>query len=229
MKQNISVAIIYTNGVLISSPKWEDWIFSSLKINFNIQLYICKIIKEGDKWRTYIIYKKYIYIHCCCFSVPSHVPLFVTSWTIAHQVLLSLTISLSSPKFMSIELMMPSNHLILCSPFLLLPSVFPSISVFSNEFDLHISWPKHWSFSFSLSNEYSELISFRTDWFDLAVQETLKHLLQHHSSNTSIFWHSAFFMVQLLHPRMTTEKTIELTIWTCLANWGLCFLISYLR
>ena len=158
MKQNISVAIIYTNGVLISSPKWEDWIFSSLKINFNIQLYICKIIKEGDKWRTYIIYKKYIYIHCCCFSVPSHVPLFVTSWTIAHQVLLSLTISLSSSKFMSIELMMPSNHLILCSPFLLLPSVFPSISVFSNEFDLHISWPKHWSFSFSLSNEYSELI-----------------------------------------------------------------------
>ena len=132
--------------------------------------------------------EQYIYIHCCCCSVPSHVPLFVTPWTVAHQVLLFRTISWSFPKFVSIESTMPSNHLILCPPFLLLPSVFPSIRVFSNELDLHIRWPKHWSFSFSisLSNEYSELVSFRTDWFYFAVQGTLKHLLQHHSSNTSI-------------------------------------------
>ena len=116
-----------------------------------------------------------------------------------HQLLWSLL------KLMSIESLVPSNHLILCCPLLLLPSIFPSIRVFSNELNLHIRWPKYWSFSFSISpsNEYSELISFRTDWFDLlAVQETLKSLLQHHSSKSSILWHSAFFIVQLSYPYM---------------------------
>ena len=118
---------------------------------------------------------------------------------------------------MSIELVMPSNHLILCHPFLLLPSIFPSIRVFSNESVLHIRWPKYWSFSFSISpsNEYSGLISFRMDWLDLlAVQGTLKSLLQHYSSKASILQCSAFFIVQLSHLYMTTGKTIALTIWT---------------
>ena len=109
---------------------------------------------------------------------------------------------------------MPPNHLILCRPFLLLPSIFPSIRVFSNESVLHTRWPKYWSFSFSISpsNEYSELISFRMDWLDpLAVQGTLKSLLQHHSSKASILWHSAFFIVQLSHPYMTTRKATALT------------------
>ena len=115
---------------------------------------------------------------------------------------------------MSIELLMPSNHLIVCCPLLLLPSIFPSSRVFSNESALHIRWPKYWSFSFTISpsNEYSGLISFRIDWFDLlAVQRTLKSLLQHHSLKASILWCSAFFIVQLLHPYMTTGKTIALT------------------
>ena len=111
---------------------------------------------------------------------------------------------------------MPSNQLILCHPLLLLPSVFPSIMVFSNESVLPTRWPKYWSFSFSISpsNEYSGLISFRIDWFDLAVQRIHKSLLQHHSSNVSILQHSAFFIVQLSHPYMTTGKTIALTRWT---------------
>ena len=118
---------------------------------------------------------------------------------------------------MSVESVKSSNHLILCNPLLLLPSIFPSIRVFSNESALHIRWPKYWSFSFSInpSNEYSGLISFRMDWFDLlAVQGTLKSLLQHHSSKASILQHSAFFMVQLSHPYVTTGKTIALTRWT---------------
>ena len=137
--------------------------------------------------------------------------LFVTPRTAAHQAYLSITNSLSLLKLMSIELVMPSNHLILCHPLLLLPSIFSSIRVFSNESVLHIRWPKYWSFSFGLSpsNEYSRLISFRKDWLDLlAVQGTLKNLLQHHSSKASILWHSAFFTVQLSHPYMTTGKTI---------------------
>ena len=116
---------------------------------------------------------------------------------------------------MSIELVMPSNHLILCHPLLLLPSIFPSMQVFSNEFTLRIRWPKYWSFSFNIgpSNEYSGLISFRMDWLDLlTVQGSLKNLLQHHSSKTSILWCSAFFIVQLSHPQMTPGKTIALTI-----------------
>ena len=120
-------------------------------------------------------------------------------------------------KLMSVELMMPSSCLILCRPFLLLPSIFPSIRVFSNESVLHIRWPKYWSFSFSISpsSEYSGLISFRMDWLDLlAVQGTLRSLLQHHSSKASVLQHSAFFMVQLSHPYMTTGKTIALTRWT---------------
>ena len=120
------------------------------------------------------------------------------------------TNSQSMLKLRSIELVMPSNHLILCHPLLLLPSVFPSIRVFSKESVLCIRWPKYWSFSISPSNEYSGLISFRVDWLDLAAQGTLKSLLQHHSSKTSI-WHSAFFIVQLSHPYMTTGKNIALT------------------
>ena len=120
-------------------------------------------------------------------------------------------------KHMSIESVMPSNHLILCRPLLLLSSIFPSIRVLSNELALHIRWPKYWSFSFSISpsNEYSGLISFRIAWFDLlAVQGTLKSLLQHHSSKVSVLWCSAFFIVQISHPYMTTGKTIALTRWT---------------
>ena len=140
--------------------------------------------------------------------------LFATPWTAAHQASLSITKSRSPPKLMSIESVMPSNHLILCHPLLFLPSIFPSIRVFSNESALHIKWPKYWSFSFSISpsNEHRGLISFRMGWLDLlAVQGTLKSLLQHHSSKASILQCSAFFIVQILHPYMTTGKTIALT------------------
>ena len=147
----------------------------------------------------------------------SRVWLFATPWTAAHQASLFITKCWSLLKLMSIESVMSSNHLILCCPLLLLPSIFPSIRVFSNESVLHIRWPKYWSFSYSisLSNEYSGLISFRIDWFDLlAVQGTLKSLLQHHSSKASILQSSAFFIVQRSHPYMTTGKTIALTRWT---------------
>ena len=144
----------------------------------------------------------------------SCVRLFVTPWTAAHQASLSITNSQSPPKPMSIESVMPSIHLILCPPLLLLPSIFPSIRVFSNESALSIRWPKYWSFSFNISpsNEHSGLISFRMDWLDLlAVQGALKSLLQHYSSKASILQCSAFFTVQLSHPYMTTGKTIVLT------------------
>jgi len=132
----------------------------------------------------------------------------------AHQPSLSITNSWSLLKLMSIESVMPFNNLILCHPLLLLPSVFLSIRVFSNESVFHIRWPKYWSFSISPSNEYSGLISFRVDWFDLLeVQGILKSLLQHHSSKASILWRSAFFTIQLSHPYMSTGKTIALTIW----------------
>ena len=143
--------------------------------------------------------------------------LFVTPWITARQASLSITNSQSLPKFMSIESVMPSNHLILCHPFLLLPSIFPSIRVFSKEPILHIRWPKYWSFSFSISpsNEHSGLISFRTDWLDLlTAQGTLKSPLQHHSSKPSVLWCWAFFIIQLSHPYMITGKTIALTRWT---------------
>ena len=138
----------------------------------------------------------------------------MTPWTAAHQASLSITNSHSLLNLMSIELVMPSNHLILCRPLLLLPPIPPSIRVFSNESTLRIRWPKYWSFSFSISpsNVHPGLISFRMDWFDLlAVQGTLKSLLQHHSSKASILQCSAFFIVQLPHPYMTTGKTIALT------------------
>ena len=139
---------------------------------------------------------------------------FVTPWTAARQASLSFSISQSLLKLMSIESMMPSNHLIFFRPLLLLPSIFPSIRVFSNESVFCIWWPKYWSFSFSISpsNEYSGPTSFRIDWFDLlAVQGTLKSLLKHHSSEASILYCSAFLIVQLSHPYMTTGKTIALT------------------
>ena len=138
----------------------------------------------------------------------------MTPWTTAHQASLSITNSWSLPKLMSIESVMPSNHLILCHPLLLLPSIFPNIRVFSNESALHIRWPKYWSFSFNISpsHEHSGLMSLRMDWLDLlAVQGIVKSHLQHHSSKASILWLSAFFIVQLSHPYMTTEKTIALT------------------
>ena len=143
----------------------------------------------------------------------SHVRLFATPWTAARQASLSISSFQSLLKLMSIESVMPSNHFILCHPLLLLPSIFPRIRVFSKESVLCIRWPKYWSFRFSISPsiEYSGLISFRMDWLDFAVQGTLKSLLQHHSSKASIFWHSAFFIVQLLHPYMTTGKTRALT------------------
>ena len=146
---------------------------------------------------------------------PSHVQLFMTPRMTALQASLSLSISQNLPKFMSIESVMPSNYLILCHPLLLLPSIFPSIRVFSNESVLHIRWPKYWSFcfSFSPSNEYSGLISFRMDWLCLQYKG-LKSLLQHHSSKASVFQALAFFTVQLSHPYMTPGKPIALTRWT---------------
>ena len=147
----------------------------------------------------------------------SRVLLFAAPWSAAHQASLSFTNSRGSLKLKSIESVMPSNRLILCRPLLLLPSIFPNIRVFSNESVLHIRWPKYWSFSFIInpSNEYSGPIFFRMDRLDLlAVQRTLKNLLQHHSSKASVLWCSALLMVQLSHPYMTTGKTTALTRWT---------------
>ena len=141
----------------------------------------------------------------------------MTPWTAAHQASLSITNSYSLLKLMCIESVMPSNHLILRHPLLLLPSIFPSIRVFSNESALCTRWSKYWNFSFNIShsNEHPGLISFKMDWMDLlAIQGTLKSLLQHHSSKALILWHSAFFIVQLWHPYTTTGKAIALTRWT---------------
>ena len=147
----------------------------------------------------------------------------MTPWTPVCQASLSFTISLSLLNLMTIESVMSANHLILCCNLLFLPSVFPSIRVFSNESALHIRWPKFWSFSFSISpsNKYSRLISFSMDWLDLLG--TPKNLLQHHSSKASILWRSAFFMIQLLHPYMATGKTITLTTWTFVGKVIYCF------
>ena len=156
---------------------------------------------------------------------------FVTPWTAACQASLSITNSRSLLKLMAIESVMPSNHLILCWPLLLPPSIFPSIRVFSNESILHIRWSKYWSFSFSISpsSEYSGLISFRMDWLDLlAVQGTLKSLLQRHSSKASILGCSAFFIVQLSLPYMTTGKTIAWTRWTFFGKVMSLFLVCCL-
>ena len=162
----------------------------------------------------------------------SRVRLFATPWITACQASLSITNSRSSLKLTSIELVMPSSHLILCHPLLLLPPIPPSFRVFSNESTLLTRWPKYWSLSFSIipSKEIPGLISFRMDWLDLlAVQGTLKSLLQHRSSKASILRHSAFFAVQLSHPYMTTGKTIALTRWTFVGKVScLCFWICYL-
>jgi len=169
----------------------------------------------------------YVIFYCKCdeFSsaqlLLSSIRLFATPWTAAHQASLSFTMSQSLLKLMSIESVMPSNHLILCRLLLLPSSIFPSIRVFSNESALRIRWPKYRSFSFSISpsNEYSGLISCRMDWLDLfAVQGTLKSLLQHHSSKASILKHSAFFIVQLSHPYTATVRAIALTTWIFVGN-----------
>ena len=162
----------------------------------------------------YLLYAKK---HAVVFQSPSRVWLSVTPWTVAHQASLSLTISQSVPKFVLIVSVMLSSHLILWCPLLLLPSIFPSIRDFSNELSVHIGWPKYWSFSFSISSssEYSRLISLKLDWFDLlAVQGTFRSLPQHCSSEASILWCSAVFMVQFSQPYMTTRKTAALTIQT---------------
>ena len=168
-------------------------------------------------WQTgdYLPWKSRVYsVQFSSVQLLSHVRLFETPWIAACQASLSITNSQSSIRFMSIKSVMPSSHLILCHPLLLLPPIPPSIKVFSNESTLHIRWPKYWSFSFSIipSKEIPGLISFRMDWLDLlAIQGTLKSLLQHHSSKASILQFSAFFTVQLSHPYMTTGKTIALT------------------
>ena len=162
------------------------------------------------------MFKIFLFIYQSVQSL-SWVWFFVNPWTAACQASLSITNSLSLLKLMSVESVIPSNHLFLCRPLLLLHSIFPSIKVFSNDSVLHIRWPKYWSFSFSISpsNEYSGLISFRMDWLDLlAVQGTLKSLLQCHSAKASILQCSAFFVVQLSHPYMTTGKSIALTTQT---------------
>ena len=162
---------------------------------------------------------EFIKVTICLFSVQllSRVQLFATPCIAARQASLSITNSRSSLRLPSIESVMPSSHLILCRPLLLLPTIPSSIRVFSNESTLHMRWPKYWNFSLSISpsNEHPGLISFRMDWLDhLAVQGTLKSLLQHHTSKASVLWCSAFFTVQLSHPYMTTGKTIALTRWT---------------
>ena len=161
----------------------------------------------------------------------SRVWFFATPWTTACQASLSITNCQSSPKPMSIELVIPSNHLILCCPLLLLPSIFPSSRVFSNESALCIRWPKYWSFSFNISpsDEHPGLICFRMDWLDLlAIQGTFKSLLQHHSSKASVLQCSAFFTVQLSHSYMTTEKSNLWPQGPLWAKWYLCFSICYL-
>ena len=185
----------------IFNKRWrENQIFTCNRVKFDPHLIL--LTKINWKWIQFSL------------SVVSD---SATPWTAAHQASLSITKSRSLLKLMSIESVMPCNHLILCHPLLLPPSVFPSIRVFSDESILRIRWPKYWSFSFNISpcNEYSELIFFKMDWLDLlAVQGTLKSLLQHHSSKASILRHSAFFIVQLSHPYMATGKTIALTRWT---------------
>ena len=186
---------------LKNSTRW------SFLLDFSVLVHLSPELRP-DHYALLVYIMAVVVVQSLCW-----VWLSVTPWTAAHQASLS-TISQSLLKLMSIESMMPSNHLVLCHPLLLLPSIFPSIRVFSNESVLCIRWSKYWSFSFSisLSNEYLGLISFRIDWLDLlAVQGTLKSLLQHHSLKASVLLCSAFFIVQLSHPYMTTGKTITLT------------------
>ena len=187
----------------------EVWPNTPRKAFFWVKYYICFLLG----W----VSVTWSYIHFSSVQTLSHVWLCATPWTRARQASLSITNSQSSPKLMSIDSVMPSNHFILCYPILLLPSIFPSIRVFSNESAFHIRWPKYWSFSFSISpsKEYPGLISFRMHCLDLfAVQGTLKSLLQHHSSKASILRHSAFFIVQHSHPYITTGKAVALTVQT---------------
>ena len=197
----------YLSSLLLLSPLEFSWlVFSGSTFDHFCHWFSDITIPYGYDHPTVVVVQSL-----------SHVRVFATPWTAACQASLPFTISQSLLKLMSIESVMPSNHLILCPPLLLLTLIFPCIRVFSKESALHNRWPKYWSFSFSFrpSNEYLGLISFRIDCLDLcAVQETLKSLLQHHSSNTSILQRSAFFLVQLSHPYMTTGKTIVLTRWT---------------
>ena len=199
---------------------WGLFFFNALAFSLSWKMLLCALEKKMYsvliQWS--VLYICIIiglkYLSASSVQLLSHVQLFATPWTAARQASLSITNRL---KLISIESVMPSNHLILCRPLLLLPPIPPSIRVFSNESVLRIRWPKHWSFSFSISpsNEYSGLISFRIDWLDLlAVQGTLRSLLQHHSSKASILRCSAFFIVQLSHPYMTTGKTIDLATLT---------------
>ena len=175
-------------------------------------------------WLLKLYFKEY-YPCCCCCSITKSCPTPLNPWIASYQAPLSLTITLSFPKFMSIISVMPSSHLILWWPLLLLPSIFPSIRDFSNESPVCIRWPKYWNFSFSISpsKEYLGLISIKIDWFHLlAVQGTLRSLPQH-SSKALILQCYAFFVVQLSQPYVTTGKTIALTIWPLSADWCLCF------
>ena len=204
--------------------KWKDMNLNKLlqwwstcncltnKISSQIGFFVGLLSKNIDRKLVTVVLDHVIVVQLLC-----HVWLFVIPWTAVGQTSLSLTISWSLLKLTSITSVMPSNHLVLCRPLLLLPTIPPSIRVFSNESVLRVRWPKYWSFSFSISpsNEYSGLISFRIDCFDLlVVQRTLKSLLQHRSSKASVHWCSTVFMVQLSHPYMTAGKTIALTRWT---------------
>ena len=200
--------------MLYSRSLFINFIYSSVRLSLSS---VWTLISSGSPqfclWWYTILWRLWLFV--VAVQSLSHVQLSVNSWTTAHKASLSFTISWSLLKSISIELVIPSNHLILCCSLLLLPSIFPSIRVFSKESDFCIRWPKYWSFRISPSNKYSELISFRIDWFDvLAAQRTLKSPLQHHNSKASILWYSAFFMVQSSHPYITTGKTIALTIWT---------------
>ena len=184
----------------VKDTLWRAWIYNCEGLNHPSSYVFLLHSSEWGKWFSSVQSLSHV-----CFATP---------WTAAHQASLSITNSWCLLKLLSIESVMPSNHLILCCPLLLLPSIFPSIKVFSNESALHIRWPKYSSLSFNISpsSEHPGPISFRMDWLDLlAVQGTLKSLLQHHSSKSSILWPSAFFIVQLSHPYMTIGKTIALT------------------
>ena len=192
-----------------STIYWRDYLFSTV-----YSCLLCHRLTDHKCVGLYLSFLSYSIDPCACFCASSvqslsRVWLFVTPWIAAHQASLSITNSRTPPKPMSIESVMPSSHLSLCQPLLFLPPIPPSIRVFSNESTIHMRWPKHWSFSFSISpfNEHPGLISFRMDWLDLlAVQGALKSLLQHHSAKASILCHSAFFTIQLSHPYMSTEK-----------------------
>ena len=204
---------------LYFSGKWEDFIPFIVYLLHLLKINESRLFPKAGHFFFSHFKQIELVSEVPCFSsvqLLSRVRLFVTPGITVRQASLSITNSRSLLKLMTIELVMPSSHLILCRPLLLQPPIPPSIRVFSNESALCIRWPKYWSFSFSISpsNEHPGLISFRMDWLDLlAVQGTLRSLLQHHSSKASILWHSAFFTVQLSHPHMTTGKTIALTRW----------------